>query len=329
MLEIMKLSFLLFFSFATPLALFLGTILYGGITNDNIKKALAQSPVYTQISNHFKNQDAQVVTQKQFSPIFVSKRLTPEYIKTKTESTIDDSTNWVTGKSQTVPVLSLNELKTDMQREHPELLKAIEHVPTESELKGSNLNEKELDRYLEQATQLSSFAKADFTLTLDRHLEGFKLVYEVLQIALPLLVVLLICSLLMLAKLANGVPAKFKWIGAALLTSSIVGFGCIFLTTYISSTIAQTNLLELSDFLMLFTPIIITVLNHYLAVYTGYQITASTVLLVCAGVCFLSAVLTRKQAAPIIKPLNVEHSYWVQPIKEIEPEPSGESKNSK
>ncbi|MGI8420508.1 MAG: hypothetical protein ACR2LN_07770 [Candidatus Levyibacteriota bacterium] len=325
----MKLSLLFFFAFTNPLVLFFAILLYGGIPPDNMKKAIADSEAYSQVSAHFAQQDADTITQNKDFTVIVSKRLTPTYIRTKTESVIDESATWITGKTQTVPVVSFRELKEELQSEHSDLMGNIEHIPTAVELKRSDLDAQNQTRYLEQAKQITAFTNDDFTLPLGNQLEGIKLAYRILQIALPMLIVLLICSLFLLVKFAYSLPSRFKWVGAALLASSIVGYGCIFFHPYITPVIIRTNILQQSDFFSLFSPIIIAMINHYVEIYIGYQEIVNTVFLVGAAGCFLGAIATRKQAIPKLKPVYEIRSYWETPLKEKPTPPSEEYTDTK
>ncbi|MGH7204379.1 MAG: hypothetical protein ACREHC_08090 [Candidatus Levyibacteriota bacterium] len=291
-----------------------------------MKKALAESGAYTQVSEHFTQQDVDTLEQNPGLTIFVSKRLTPLYFKKKTESVIDDSTNWITGKTQTAPVLSFKELKQELESEHSDLMGSIEHIPTATELRNSDLDTHGQERYLEQTKQLVAFTNDDFTFPLGNQLEGLKLVYRILQIAIPVFIVFLLCSLFLLVKFAYTLPSRFTWVGATLLASSIVGYGCIFFHSYIIAIILRTNILQQSDFLSLFSPIVLAMINHYLEIYVGYQEITNALFLVSAAGCFLGAIVTRKQAIPKLKPVYEVRSYWETPLKEKQTPLPGDSK---
>lgn len=311
----MKLQLLLFFAIATPFVLFFSSVIYGGISPANVKNAVAKSGAYTQISAHFTKPEAIPVAQFIDFPIFVSKRLTPAYFQTKIESAIDDSANWITGKTQTPPAISFKELKEELQADHPEIMQELQYTPTSAALQKSHLSSQDQARYLEQTKDLKAFTDANFTFSFGDKLDGIKVAYIFLQIALPLLIVLLMFCIFLLAKQAISPPLKFKWVGAAFLTSSIVGFGCILLLPYITPAILGTHILQESEALSLFTPIFAAIINFYLENYVGPQEIVSTMLFIVAAACFLGAFLTRKQALPSIKPVYNVRSFWETPLK--------------
>jgi len=329
MFKLMKLQLLLFFALATPIALFFIIILYAGISTEDMKKAISESGAYPQLAEHLTKQEANTLIIYNNSTVFVSKLLTPAYFKTKTESAIDDSADWITGKTQTPPEVSFRELKQEIQLEYPDLLSNIEHVPSKSELQNSNLNVQDQALYLEQAKQMAAFVNADFTFSLGNKLEGIKLTYRILQIVLPVIIVLLICSIFFMTKLANSPPLKYKWIGATLMTSSIAGYGCIIFHPYITAAIAGTQVIQESTLFSLFLPIFIAIINHYVEIYVGYQEIVSTVFLVCAAGCILGAILTRTQTVSTIKPIYEKVTYWETPLKVMQTSHSAESKETK
>lgn len=304
----MKILLLLFFSFGTSLALFLWTLLYSGHTRETIKKALADSPVYTQISDHFAKQDKLVMEQDQY-PYYVSKRFSPEYFRNKTESVLDDSAAWITGRSQNAPVLSFKELKDDLQQDHPDLISAIEQVPSEKQLVDSGLDETQTEQYLNQAKQMQTFSKSDFAIQLSQYLQSVKIVYNGLKIALPILIVILLLCLMMIWLLSEGTPRKFKWVGVTLLVSSMGGYGFIFVYHFSKDVITHFNLADQSEFVTLVAPIITTVLYHYISVYLSHQALMSTLFLIIGTCCLVVAFLTRHQSSSV-KPLKVNASFW-------------------
>jgi hypothetical protein len=310
----MKIMFLLFFVFSAPVALFLATILYGGHTRETVKKALADSPVYEQISQHFSKEDTQVMDQNDY-PYFVDKRFTAEYFRNKTESTLDDSAAWISGRSQTVPVVSFKEIKDDIQKAHPDLLTAIEQTPTAEQLQSSDMTEEQAAQYLDQAKQLRTFSNNDFTVPLGQYLQSVKFVYGALKIALPIYVLILLASLVMIVLFANTIPAKCKWLGITFFLSSVLGFGAAMLYRANSDAITHLNFTDQTEFITLVTPIIVTVINHFAGVYAANQIIMSEILIALAALCFVGSFLTRKQADPSLKPLKVKSTYWTSPSK--------------
>ena len=316
----MKLQLLLFFAVVFPIVLFLATIIYGNTSTISLKKAITDSGAYSHIASQFAQVDADTIAKYNTYDVFVSQLLTSTYFQTKIESAIDDSANWITGKTQTPPVISFKELKEELQTKDIILLKSLIHIPTSAELKKSGLNTQDQAAYLNQAKELSAFANTDFNFPLENQLEGIRLVYSILQIAIPILIVFLLCSLFFLITMANSLPMKFKWVGATLLTSSFVGYDFILFHSYFISAIMATSLLQELNAYPLFSPIIPAIINHYVDIYVGYQELVSILFLVGAGICFLGAFLSRKQAIPKIKPVYEVRSYWETPLKEEQPQ---------
>lgn len=307
----MKLLLILFIAFTTPAVLFFATLIYTDVSNDKLKTTLAAAGVYEQISKHLTVRDTSI--DDPFLPI-IADRFTPEYLKTKTESTLDDATNWITGKSAKIPEVNFKELKEDLAKRDPKLLASLQNVPNEAEMAEAGIDEEQRTAYIQQVKQISDFTKQDFAIKLDQHLGGFKLVYDGLKIAIPIVILILLLSLFMVVKLSNGLPTKFKWLGITFIVTAFVGYGVFLSNSLIATGLEKVNLLEQSTITALITPIMLAVLNYFIKLYASYQQTAGVIFLVLAGICFLGAILTRKYAAVTIKPLKVKRSYWEKPL---------------
>jgi len=311
----MKIMFLLFFVFGAPVALFLATILYGWHTRETVKKALADSPVYEQISEHFSKEDTLVMEQNDY-PYYVDPRFTPQYFRDKTEETLDSSAAWITGRSQNTPSVSFREIKEDIQKTHPDLLTAIQEVPTAQQLERSGMDERQAAQYLDQAKQLRTFTANDFTVPLGQYLYSVKFVYYALQFAEPIFIIILLFSLVMITLFANSTPEKCKWLGITFMLSSFLGFGISYLYNTHDNFLTYLNLADQTEFVTLVTPIIATIINHFVGIYARNQIIMSEVLLAVSALCFIGYFFTRKLAAPSVKPLKVKNTYWTETPKQ-------------
>src|SRR5207302_1493496 len=99
----------------------------------------------------------------------------------------------------------------------------------------------------------------------------------------------LIFNLFWLIQLAKSPPAKCTWIGATLLTSSFVGYGCIIFHAYITTVMARIPFQHELAFMSLFSPIIFVIINQYVEIYIRYQEAVSIIFLIGAFICFVGA----------------------------------------
>jgi hypothetical protein len=298
----MKIPLALFFAFGAPLAVFLATVLYTGHTRDTVKQALAESPVYKQISEHFSAED-------------FNKRFTPEYFRNKTEETLDTSASWIAGRTQSEPVVSFKEIKEDLQKSQPDLLTAIQETPTTEQLEQSGMDDQQSVQFLNQAKQLRTFTANDFTIPLAQYLQSVKTVYHGLQIALPVYIIILLASLLMIVLFANSIHTKWKWLGITFFLSSVFGFAISLFYRANSEAITHLKITDQTEFITFITPIILTIIKHFVSVYAANQLIVSVVFLILAVICFVITFLTKGMAAPAVKPLKVKRTYWTEPTK--------------
>lgn len=303
----MKPILIFFIATTMPLVLFIATLLYGDVTNEQLKKALNESGVYKQMSTYLVRGDLELDV-----PFFnvVKDRFTDEYLHAKTETALDVSTAWITGTSKTPPVISFPELKDDLSKRDPELLASLQKVPQKEELTQEGIEPEQQEAYLQQVKQISEFTKNDFSIKLADHLQGFKLAYEGLRIALPILLLLMLGSLFMVWKLADGLPKKFKWFGITFLVTAITGYIVMLSHSMITYGITQVSTLNDAEVVKMLTPILLSILGHYMKLYASYQEIVASFSIIVAAVCFVLMVITRKQAAPSVKPLKVQRSYW-------------------
>lgn len=306
---------LLFFAFSTPVVLLIATMLYGGVTNDSIKAALANSNAYAKVSSYFSQKDAAVAEENQTFSDFASKRLSAEYFKDKTETAIDDVGDWITGKTQTPPGISFVELKNDLQQEDPQLYENIQRITTAREMDEADLTEEQKKQYTNQIIHLRTFFHNDFTVPIGTHLEGFKTVYGYLGIALPVLVVIMLLCLVVIAIHSHGLPNKLKWLGATFLVSSLAGLVFILLHELLADASTQVTLADQPDIVALMAPVLISVFNHYVDVFVAHQITTSTAFFGLSVIMLVAAFITRNQVPKNLKPLNPGKSYWLSSKK--------------
>ena len=303
----MKPILIFFIATTMPLVIFIATLLYGDVSNEQMKKALKESGVYEQMSTYLVRGDIELDVP--FLNV-VKDRFTDEYLYTKTETALDVSTAWISGKSQTRPVISFPELKEDLNERDPELLASLQKIPQKEDLDKAGIEPEQQESYLQQGKQIIEFTKNDFSIKIDKHLQGFKFAYDGLKIALPILVLLMFGSLFMVWKLADGLPAKFKWLGITFIVCAVTGFSVMLSHSMITYGITKVSMLNDAEVVKMLTPILLSILNHYMKLYASYQELVAAFSLIVAVLCFILMIVTRKQAAQSVKPLKVQRSYW-------------------
>jgi hypothetical protein len=298
---IVKVLAVLFFVFITPLVVFLTTILYGGISPSIINKELANAEVYQKISELINSAEVDEES-KQFMEFF-SNRLTPKYLQNKTEGAIEDSFNFVSGKSSIPPIVSFKELKDDIMATNPKLLASLEKIPEEiqkeqKQADGAELASDKSSAEISQSMEsLNNLIKSDFTIKLDQYLMGLKNSYSVMKIVHPVLIVLLMGSIILLKLFSPSLHSFLKWAGVAFIVSGLLGFGIIFLSS-IGLNAATNFAAENSNAaLSIIAPIIFGILKNFLGVYKNYQTGASIGLLVLGALSIAGVALTKSQVA--------------------------------
>jgi hypothetical protein len=287
----MKLLLLLFFTITLPVVVLLTAVLYGGISSQVIKTELSQAHVYPQLDDYLGQLLQNLPSDQQTQTLvgIVEHRLHSDYLQKKTESTLDTSANWITGKTTARPTLSFKEVRDDIAAQDPELITTLQndakalqqqaHASTEI-----NSQEKQL------ADVFSSLVNSDFSLPLDKQLQPVKTTYTTLRIVHPVLLILSLLSLVGLVLLNKTWRARLNWFGAACLTGGLFGV-CVLLLcnsmnlVALTQMIAQTN----NQVLAAILPIGIHILTHAITTYLTYQRFTSIGLISIAVLCFLAS----------------------------------------
>ncbi len=307
----MKLLTLLFFTFTLPLVIFLTVLLYGPLTPVSIKSELNNASVYEKLSQTLADISSNDSENTELAGIITS-RFTSEYIKIKTEGVIDDTSNWITGKSTTPPMLSFKELKEDIVKENPQLLTQLTDMADEMKNESAAYadSSENTDETMNQqadmmnvSTSISQLVNSDFSFNLEKELNGIKNGYATTRIVHPILIVLLFGSILLLGVLSSSWPARLRWIGSTLISSSVVGFGILFVATH--GILALTTALsdQSNEFVRLFSPIILHITTSFVSSYSLYEKSVSIVLLVIGIACIIGST--------VIKPTSI------LPVKEL------------
>jgi hypothetical protein len=313
----MKLILLQLFVLIMPSTVFLTTLLYGGITTALIKEELAETHIYDTVGGYLEQMNSTDIIDsesQQFSEI-LSSRLTPEYLQKKTETAIDDSFVWITGKSKTPPVISLKELKDDINVQNPELLASLEtftesvdtQLVTDDTIPSAEAEADTIQQNAEiseTAQAINALVKNDFSIPLEDHLIWAKRIYTLLAIVHPISLVLLALTFSYMSYLAVTWPSRLKWMGAALVTGSIVGFIVILLNTFAITALTEMPVDTTYEISALLIPVAVNVTNHFIETFSQYQLVVSISFLTIAALCFIGVKITKPKTinAQVVNP---------------------------
>lgn len=295
MVSSMKFLLVVFFTLCFPFLVFLTAIVLMPDITPLLKTDLAKQQIYEQLSKQFgsvQSQDA----ESQLIGTFMQNKFTPDYLQKKTETAMDYSADWVTGKSTTPPVLSFADIKDDLTAQNPQLIPTIEALSKQT---------KEQD--LQQSdgiTTIDMLAKSDFSIKLAPYLVGLKSAYMTIRILQPILAILLIVCLVLLFILNKTWSAKLTWIGIALTLSGIWGYAIVYGNNMIMQILTPLVAQNTNTFMQAFAPLALTLVKHVVDTYVEYQKMASLVVLVTAGAAFVGVVLAKRSAPAVVKLKN-------------------------
>lgn len=307
----MKFLTAFFIVLITPLVVFLTTILYGGISSNLVKNNLEKAQVYQKITG-FIAEAQEEGEPDEFTKIF-GKYLTPDYLKSKTEEVIDNSFNFVSGKSSTPPVVSFVEIKEGIMKSNPELLSSLENLPKELENQQTQLQEGGISESNNQdlsngMNELRSLVKSDFKINLENYLRGFKSSYSVIKILHPILLVLLLGSVVLLRVLSGNWHSFFKWAAATFLITGILGFGAIYISNFGVSGAGNIISKNTNELVVVGGSIFIRIANNFLEAFTKFQTWTSIFLIIASIGNIIGFAITKGQPtlAKIPKPRKIK-----------------------
>jgi len=298
----MKLLLLLLFILGFPFLIFLSTILYAPDVTPILKSDLEQNHIYTQLSNDLGNLNSGDENSLILNEL-VRSTFTPDYIQKKVETTIDSSSNWITGKSSKPPVLSFTDLRDKINEQYPQLLPALENASQQMAQQAqqqNNLSDQQKQQAITYSQMLSNLAKSNFTIPLNTYLKGFKDFYTAVRILQPITALLLIICLIFLYVKNNTLETRLRWIGFALLLGGILGFclayGNMEVIQFLSVFVAKNS----NHNIQLYSPIVLQFIKHFITVYASYQKTASWIVVVAGIGCIIGTFFIKNASAPAI-----------------------------
>lgn len=294
----MKILLLLYFALTMPSIILLATFLYGGLSPEVLKISLANEKIYEKINDRLvsgmvsSDSDSDSVEMNEL----LNNRLTPSYLQTKTESFIDTSNSWITGKSTASPVISFKELKDDITSQNPELLSNLNEVQ-------KNVNLEDGQEKSPDTDALTTLLKSDFTFNIENYLSSLRLVYIAGKILLPLHILLLLIILIILWLKSQPLTNRLKWIGTTLLTTSSIGYANIILSSFFLVGLNETIGNNSNEYISIFFPLIATIFGKFFETYKEYQVSTNIAFLIL-GIMFLIFGFITKQATIITTKAN-------------------------
>jgi hypothetical protein len=167
--------------------------------------------------------------------------LTTDYIESKTNQAIDDTTAWITKRSTDQPFLDLNDIKDQVLTAYPDAqiqidqlqadLAAAQHdlvshpMPVDG-MEGLNADgtasTSEIAKLLQQSQSLNNFVKGDFRINLGEIMAPLYHFYQYYQIALPVIALVLILALVVFTFTTKDWTSRIKNMGWLLIVSAIV-----------------------------------------------------------------------------------------------------------
>jgi len=286
----MRFFLLLLFALATPLVILMTTLLYTDGLNTTLKRELANTKIYDKIPDFLGEGGSEDAGSQQFDAIIKSV-ITPQYAQTKIETTIDDSYAWITNKSVTPPVISFKEIKTTIMEQNPSLLTDIDVFVQEA--KEQSAPDPDSQQMQKSIDSLASLARSDFSIKIDKQLNGAKNFYSFMRIAQPILIGLMILELFLIAKLSKSWKSRFKWLGAAFLAAGIWGFSGLILSDLAVKTVTSFTSGSSDALVKMFSPIVLQIVNLFATSYTKLQQIANVSLIVAAIIFFSAAIFTK------------------------------------
>lgn len=309
----MKILAALFVIFTTPFIVFFATIIYNGNFHTNIKQELSKTNLYENLTTNLKTTftDSELSTgSSEPSDItsVIQNRLTKEYIQEKTETFIDDTSNWLQNKSTTPPVISFKEIKEDLIAQNPgmieEMNKAIEDMKKQQQSDPAapeeNMNA-DIALAGNELTSMQSLMESDFSIPVGENITGLKQAYQVLQIALPILAILVLLCIIALLFLNSTVSSRLRWITGTFTISALSGFLVIFFYSSLALFISNLMLGYSNEWMTTITPIITTLLTIFGEQFKQNQTITSIALLSVAALCFILMFIIKPKPLQVLK----------------------------
>lgn len=309
----MKFFISILFIITAPLFILLTALLYTPNINGDLKIALVSAGVYRRISDNI----AHLGTDNtDWQPLYeyVIRTFTPDYIQKKTETALDTTTDWISGKTDTPPVLSFADIKQDLMTHNPMLLTNIETVLQQDSIQITNEHTTDNQLAKQQAlslqilSQLKSFLRSDFTIRLEKPLAGLRQSYRLVHILQPILLLLLCLYLFLFYYLNITWTARFVWVGMTLLVTGVTGLLIVYGANILINGIVTLILDNAGQTLLIISPFITMAVKLYITKYSYIQSFANISCIISATI-FIVAALSVKVLGSILGISNSKKNY--------------------
>jgi hypothetical protein len=296
----MKLLLLIFFATTLPVVIFLTALLYGGISNTVLKSELATSNVYDGLSKQLTAFDTEDATSREIDGI-LKNRLTASYLQEKTELLIDDSYNWITGKSTAPPTISFREIKEDILAQNPDILEELQKMKSEMQPSNTSWTNEYHEPYnaefADNTNVFTGLVQSDFSAPIGQQLEGIKTAYNGLRLVHPVLIILLVLSLILLFVLNQTFSSRLRWIGASFIAGAIVGGVTIIFNSFTLAAMTNALVGNTNEMVSIFSPIVINMVTYFNTHYVNYQKVISGLLFLIGIGCYIGVAFLKTQPA--------------------------------
>lgn len=304
----LKFSFSIYFVLNLPVLLLLLVIKFA-LTPTMVKEEFVKSGMYPLMAVEAQKQlDAFGGNSPAFALIgpLIKQQITSTLMEKKTEKFIDDTSAWMWGQTDTVPILSFNEVKTAVALKNKNILSqlgSLTQSPAQqyaSEFEGTGINPVAIPSTIDFGSLFSN----DFTFPIGNQLKFAKAFYQGYVITFWVFAISTPVSLLFLWFLCKNTQSKYKWVGYTLLASAIIGVfsavSTILFAPSIKTSITQNSSGLLAVFLFMLERVIFIVLYKY----NILQIVTSAVCMLISVV-FLVLAYKSKPQQPVVPPAEL------------------------
>jgi hypothetical protein len=311
---------------ATILVLFVPALiiaaipLLNGFGSTKVKASLVQEGTYTTLSSTAQSYAANLSFGEAESPInigaLIQQELTPTYVQTKTESMIDQTDAWVTGKSVAPPTLSFNDLRDQVLAKNPlaqgqltEFQSYIQQAQADpallEQLGGQNPEAADtLSQLMNQSGSSQSFGAGDFSLSLAQPLAGLPVIHRWITLGVPIAAGIMLIMFILGMVLGANWPSRLGWAGWTLIVLAIAN-SLAAVVFYVSklAALGQVSAMVPGFSTSVFAPILRSLSNVVFDRFVEIEVMATSAMLVLGTICFIASRLINRPPSTAPAPL--------------------------
>ncbi|MBI4973855.1 hypothetical protein HZC27_04565 [Candidatus Roizmanbacteria bacterium] len=225
----LKTLLIFFFSLGSTFFIFFFSLRFSGFSTDSLKAALVKEQLYTNALAAVEKQVNSTNTDSAEDPLAIlwpllKKEVSPQYLQKKIETLVDDIAAWSTGKSNSPPTLSIQDLKEKIMKQNRQVISTLIEVSKEvrKQQEEAIRMAKESGQTVPEQGKLPAFdlekiLNSDFTLPLGQYLTWLKLLYFFTHTGLYIVGGIMLAEVILIMALSGGKKAKLRWIGFTLL----------------------------------------------------------------------------------------------------------------